>query len=191
MENIRNMAQGIEDLINKIPGVEVSLTSGIDHVLGQMSGERQAVVDSSGWKEYVTPWDFVNYSDAWNQGSEIGSKIGNALENFSLSDAISGFTSSVYDGMAGTLDSIAGDVRGIKKSVDLSDEDIKSLVDVAERRYVNQVNLTAQTPVITINGANTGRTAQDRRALADAIELVLREQLSSGAARSTAMAYSG
>ena len=50
LENIRNMAQGIEDLINKIPGVEVSLTSGIDHVLGQMSGERQAVVDSSGWK---------------------------------------------------------------------------------------------------------------------------------------------
>ncbi len=171
--------------------MEVSLTSGIDHVLGQMSGERQAVVDSSGWKEYVTPWDFVNYSDAWNQGSEIGSKIGNALENFSLSDAISSFASSAYDSVAGNLNSIAGDVRGIKKSVDLSDEDIKSLVDVAERRYVNQVNLTAQTPVITINGANTGRTAQDRRALADAIELVLREQLSSGAARSTAMAYSG
>lgn len=35
----------------------------------------------------------------------------------------------------------------------MSDEDIKSLVDVAERRYVNNVNLTAQTPVITVNGA--------------------------------------
>ena len=70
----------------------------------------------------------------------------------------------------------------------MSDEDIKALVDVAERRYVNQVNLTSQTPVITVNGANTGRTAQDRRALADAIELILREQLTSGAARSTAYA---
>ena len=79
-------------------------------------------------------------------------------------------------------------MKGIEKTVSMSDEDIKALVDVAERRYVNQVNLTSQTPVITVNGANTGRTQQDRQALADAIELILREQLASGAARSTAYA---
>lgn len=191
LENIRNMAQGIEDLINKIPGVEVSLTSGINHVLGQMSGERQAVVDSSGWKEYVTPWDFVNYSDAWNQGSEIGSKIGNALENFSLSDAISSFASSAYDSVAGNLNSIAGDVGSIKKSVNMSDEDIKSLVDIAERRYVNNVNLLTQAPVINVSGQNTGDSAADRKALGDAIRDILIEQASAGTVRSTARAYSG
>lgn len=191
LENIRNMAQGIEDLINKIPGVEVSLTSGIDHVLGQMSGERQAVVDSSGWKEYVTPWDFVNYSDAWNQGSEIGSKIGNALENFSLSDAISSFASSAYDSVAGNLNSIAGDVSSIKKSVNMSDEDIRSLVDIAERRYVSNVNLLTQAPVINVQGQNTGDSAADRKALGDAIRDILIEQASAGTVRSTARAYSG
>lgn len=93
-----------------------------------------------------------------------------------------------YDQMAGMndqLSDISGSVKGIEKSVNMSDEDIKALVDVAERRYVNQVNLTSQTPVITVNGANTGRTAQDRRALADAIEQILLEQWASGSVRST------
>ena len=48
-------------------------------------------------------------------------------------------------------------------------------MDVAERRYVNNVNLTAQTPVITVNGANTGRTAADRQSLANAIRDILIE----------------
>ena len=86
------------------------------------------------------------------------------------------------------LSGISGSVKGIEKAVKMSDEDIKALVDVAERRYVNQVNLTSQTPVITVNGANTGRTAQDRRALADAIEQILREEWASGSVRSTAYA---
>ena len=87
-----------------------------------------------------------------------------------------------FDEMAGTLGDIGKDVKGIKKSVDLSNEDLKSLVDVATRRYVNNINLTSQTPVITINGQNTGRTKEDREALADAIALVLAEQIASGAA---------
>ena len=53
---------------------------------------------------------------------------------------------------------------------------------MAERRYVNNINLTAQTPVITINGANTSRTTmrRDRQNLANAIRDILIEQVSSG-----------
>lgn len=92
-----------------------------------------------------------------------------------------------FDEMAGTLGDIGKDVKGIKKSVDLSNEDLKSLVDVATRRYVNNINLTSQTPVITINGQNTGRTKEDREALADALKLVLAEQWAAGATNAIAM----
>lgn len=92
-----------------------------------------------------------------------------------------------FDEMAGTLGDIGKDVNGIKKSVDLSNEDLKSLVDVATRRYVNNINLTSQTPVITINGQNTGRTKEDREALADALKLVLAEQWAAGATNAIAM----
>lgn len=84
------------------------------------------------------------------------------------------------------ISDIAGDVSGIQKSVSLADEDIKSLVDMAERRYVNNINLTAQSPVITVQGQNTGDSAADRRALADAIKDILVEQSSSASLRSTA-----
>lgn len=100
-------------------------------------------------------------------------------------------TDPPYDELSGQLGDIAGSVGSIEKSVKMSDEDIKSLVDVAERRYVNNVNLTAQTPVITVNGANTGRTAADRQSLANAIRDILIEQTASGSTRSTARPASG
>ena len=125
----------------------------------------------------------INYrfgaKDAFQTGYNWGSDLfdGGTSELFAQSTA--------YDNIA----SIAGSVKGIEKSVNMSEEDIRALVDVAERRYVNNVNLTAQTPVITINGANTGRTAADRQNLANAIRDILIEQVSSGAARTTARAF--
>lgn len=90
-----------------------------------------------------------------------------------------------YNEIAGSLGDISGSVKSIEKSVSMSEEDIKSLVDAAERRYVANVNLTSQTPVIHITGANTGNTAADRQAIADAVQYVLMEQLASGGVRAT------
>lgn len=109
---------------------------------------------------------------------------GAGSSNAALSDL---YNVPSFDEMAGTLGDIGKDVKGIKKSVDLSNEDLKSLVDVAARRYVNNINLTSQTPVITINGQNTGRTKEDREALADALKLVLAEQWAAGATNAIAM----
>ena len=109
---------------------------------------------------------------------------GAGSSNAALSDL---YNVPSFDEMVGTLGDIGKDVKGIKKSVDLSNEDLKSLVDVATRRYVNNINLTSQTPVITINGQNTGRTKEDREALADAIKLVLAEQWAAGATNAIAM----
>ena len=100
-------------------------------------------------------------------------------------------SSTPYDELSGQLGDIAGSVGSIEKSVKMSDEDIKSMVDVAQRRYVNNVNLTALTPMITVNGANTGRTAADRQSLANAIRDILIEQTASGSTRSTARPASG
>lgn len=129
-----------------------------------------------------------NYGDAWNTGYNWGANLFSGNGNDAVGAALSGVP---YDELSGQLGDIAGSVGSIEKSVKMSDEDIKSLVDVAERRYVNNVNLTAQTPVITVNGANTGRTAADRQSLANAIRDILIEQTASGSMRSTARPASG
>ena len=71
----------------------------------------------------------------------------------------------------------------------MSEEDITSLVDVAERRYVNNINLTTQSPVITVQGQNTGNTAEDRQNLANTLRDILLEQTASGSVRTTAQAF--
>lgn len=108
-------------------------------------------------------------------------------QNAAAAEAAAPYTpeTPTYSQVSGIADS----VKGIEKSVNMSEEDIKALVDVAERRYVNNVNLTAQTPVITINGQNTGNTPADRQALADTIRDILIEQASSGSTRTTARAF--
>ena len=193
--HIKNIAQGIESLINNIPSLSVNITSGVDMVYNMVQQASQKVKDESGWKEYVKAWDYVDYEGAIKGGSEIGSKLGSALDNLDLTGGLDSLLNGSgpwgsypsYDDMQNSLDGIGGSVSNIEKSVKMSDEDLKSLVDMAERRYVNKINLTAQTPVINIRGANTGNTAADRKALADAIQTVLMEQLASTSFRATAI----
>lgn len=184
---ISTMAHGIEDLINKIPGVEVSITSGVDALYNRVKGAAEKAKSESDWVEYFKPVEYLDMSETAAAGYNWGKNFNPLGDLFGAGGDLSQYTTgnSPYDEIAGTLGDISGSVKGIEKTVSMSDEDIKALVDVAERRYVNQVNLTSQTPVITVNGANTGRTAQDRRALAEAIEQILLEEWASNSVRST------
>lgn len=77
-------------------------------------------------------------------------------------------------------------VDNLNKAVNMADEDVKSLVDIATRRYVNNVNLTTQAPVINVSGQNVGSTAEDRRRLADTLRDIIIEQAVSGATTTVA-----
>ncbi len=192
-----NIAHGMEDLINKIPGMEVSLTGGIDSVYNMVKSASQNAKDASGWKEYVKAWDFVDYSNAWTDWSAKGRSAANAIENFSLSDIVSSLGGGGFDyasmldnsAIAGQLENISADTGALRREVALEQEDIKALVDMAERRYVNNINLTAQTPVINVSGANTGSTQADRQALANTIRDILLEQAAAGSVLTTARAF--
>ena len=189
LEGIGNLAHGIEDLLNKIPGVSLDLTSKIDSLTNSVRAARQNAIDSGNYTEYVKAWDYVDYADAWNQGSKIGAQVGNAIENFSLSDTIGGFASSLYDGVSGTLGSIAADVGSIKSNVSMSEEDLRSLVDMAERQYVNNINLTTRAPVINVHGQNTGNSPADTRAFMNTLTRMLAEQTASSSDLTTAQVF--
>ena len=137
----------------------------------------------------------INYKDVMAEWGAAGSGLGRALDNFNVNDLLGGFSGGGANtglpaapdasGVPDTLKGIKGDTAAIKRSVSLSEEDVKLLVDMAERRYVNNINLTAQTPVITINGQNTGNTEEDLRWLENALQKILTEQ----AASHTDMSY--
>lgn len=165
--------------LNKIPGVNLYLIDEASFGVKAMENYEKAYAERhASLAEARTRYDM-------QQAARTGEIM--RAQNAAAAEAVAPYTpeTPTYSQVSG----IAGSVKGIEKSVNMSDEDIRALVDVAERRYVNNVNLTAQTPVITINGANTGRTAADRQNLANAIRDILIEQVSAGSARTTARAF--
>lgn len=192
---VRSVVSGIEDLINAIPGVQVSLTEGINSIYNSLQANRDAAIASGSYKEFVKPMEYFDIGNSFQYGYNKGAGLASGLSSFFPSSSSSTASASIsavptYDEVAGAkLDDISKSASSIEKSVAMSEEDLKSLVDVAERRYVNRINLTAQTPVITVNGQNTGNTEADRRSLANTIRDILMEQVASGSTRSTARAY--
>lgn len=179
--HIRSVANGIEDLINAIPGVQVSLTSGIDSLYNQMAANREAAIAAGSYQEFVKPMEYFDLGEAFQSGYNWGN---NFLNFDGMGTSAASYNEiPTYDQMTELTDA----AKSIEKSVNMSEEDLKMLIDNAERRYVSNVNLTSQTPVINITGANTGDTAADRKALADAIQTVLVEQLASTSVRATAV----
>lgn len=181
-----NIANGIEGLVNKIPGVTVDLTSGVESWINNLGAKSAAVKESSGWKEYFSPMEYKDYGSAFSSGYDKGSNFFSNMFGGGVGAELGNFGAASLGDINDTLGGIGKDVGSIKKSVDMSKEDIKLMVDMATQRYVNKINLTAQTPVITVNGANTGNTEADRKSLADALAIILQEQRAAGSAKSTA-----
>jgi hypothetical protein len=148
-------------------------------------------MNKTGHKAFSDGWNDL----AWSTGEAAGRNFGKTLEDWlggfnpdeldkgTLQD-IKVNTETMAGGGVGGLGGIGASVANIEKEVAMSQEDIKHLADIAERRYVNHINLTTKSPVITVNGQNTGRMQDDANQLARMIAQVLMEQTSAGSTRS-------
>lgn len=210
---VRAVAQLFSGVFGAIMGIVENVASAIDALLG--TNMAAAISGFTDWvqagvdelvgenKIKVERMDHLDYGSVMSEWSGIGEGIANSLTNMNVDSMLDGLLgggselttpsvggAGVGGAVGGIGDSVGGslgsDVGAIKKEVAMSEEDLKSLVDMAERKYVNEINLNAQTPVITVNGQNTGNTKEDRKALANAIRDILVEQASSASFKSTA-----
>lgn len=164
------------DLFDVIMGIVEGAAKAIDKLLGtNLAGGlteirnsiQQWADDTAGDRVVIERMDKLDYEGLAQSGWAAGSKFGESLSDFALENA-----------KAQELKAISRNTSAIKDAV--TDEDLTALVDMAERAFVNNINLTSQTPIITVNGANTGNTEADRQALARAIRDVLIEEVASG-----------
>lgn len=175
------------DLADMIYGVLSRIASAIDRIFGTSLAD-----NLTGWKEEIDRYragiesnaikidrmENLDYAAAIANGTAKGKALGASLSDYALKNA-----------QAQDIKDISRNTSAIKDAV--TDEDITAMVDMAERQFVSQVNLTAQTPVITVNGANTGNTDADRQNLARAIRDILIDQLSSGPVSPSPAYYGG
>ena len=169
---ISKMASGIETLINKIPGVTVDITSGLDSFYAKLESAQQKVKDKSGWVEYVKKMDYIDYSKAAGAGYRFGE---------GLADKVSGmFSGSDYAGLgdiAGGVSDIAANTGKIADEVHIADEDLQFFRDVAEMRYIQ--NFVTLTPTVSMSASISEKV--DVNGVIQKIAQVLKEEIAESA----------
>lgn len=129
--------------------------------------------------------DVNETSKQWGQyGGNLGSKLDDM--NFSLSDianSMSGFDASSIP-TAGELGNIGkvgsvGNVKNVEGEIRLSDEDVRLYRDLAERRYMNQIELKTLAPNIHVSIPESAAGSLSASDVADTIKVMLIEQMSS------------
>ena len=123
------------------------------------------------------------YGDAWNSGYDFGSGLSDKIGD--MTSGLTGFmgfmegNDALYSQAAGGGVNVAGgnldSVGSIKNDVNINDEDIQLLRDMAARDYL--LNLQQITPVAHISFGDVRETA-DVNKIMDAIEDMVEEQMS-------------
>lgn len=169
---ITNMASGIEALINKIPGVTVDLTSGLDSFYAKLESAQKKVKDEAGWVEYVKKMDYIDYSKAAGAGYRFGEGLADKVSGFFDGSAYGNFD----DIMAGVGD-IAANTGKIADEVHIADEDLQFFRDVAEMRYIQ--NFVTLTPTVSMSASISEKV--DVNGVIQKIEQVLKEEIAESA----------
>lgn len=172
MNALKGILQAAQGVVNLLPGVDVDWVTRADNTISQFQNARNWEVWTNDYKEVVKPWTAKDLDSAYASGYKWGSNLdvssmfgSTGTGNLEIPQATSA------NELLGNIDKNTGKIA---KTVDLSDEQIKMLVDVAERKYVNNYNRSDQVQqVFNINGQNTGNTKQDAQAIAD----ILRDKL--------------
>lgn len=185
------------DLVDTILSLLQTLASAIDTLFGSnLAGAVQGWRDSlGGWvdetfgkgeeiMEKIDAADFhvsrFEYGDAWKAGVDLGDSwadsISNALDVFDFDPGTfdpKNYSDWMNDGVdiaGGNLDSVGS----IKNDVNINDEDIQLLRDMAARDYL--LNLQQITPVAHISFGDVRETA-DVNKIMDVIEDMVEEQM--------------
>ena len=157
------------NLADTMQGFRNSIQSWVDETIG----ENEIQIDRM---------EHIDFDDAMNQFAGYGRDIGDSLAGLGDSVGSEGYD---FDSLASNVAQMAGDTKSIKNSVSMAQEDVKMIVDMAERQFVAQVNLTTAAPTITINGRGGTSRAQDNHLLGE-LGRLLGGQSSASARLSTA-----
>lgn len=156
---IENVAKGIEDLLNKIPGVSVNITSGITGIKDKLSANVDRLRSENDLKEFVKTKDFMDLSD----GARLGRLQANSMY-YKLEQGFAGLNNLTGEGLGldlsnfGTTNNPLNVTSKDKLDVDISKENLQYLRDIAEREYVNKFSTATLSPQILVNVAEVKET---------------------------------
>lgn len=170
---IEKIAQGIEDLLNEIPGVSVDITGGITGLKDKLATMSSQIKTEADLKTYVQSKEFMDYSEGWAKGSKMGKDLVNNITN--AFGNLTGLMTDGYDFSEFGTSAKPLNVQG-KVDVKMSDEDLKYLRDIAEREYINKFSTATLAPNIQITFGDVHEEA-DADKVAGRIKKILQEEI--------------
>lgn len=175
-----SVIEGICSALNKLPFVEFDysgISSAADDYAAKASEaagnkeDYQSISDA--FNEGFTTFDAFQdgwASDAFNAGAAWGDGVADKVSNFSLSDVfgqtdipnVGDYTSGFADAIANSgvgdgIGNIDDNTGKIKDSLDITEEDLKYLRDIAEQEAINRFT----TAEVTINQTNNNNVSSD------------------------------
>lgn len=154
---VANMAHAIEDVINRIPGVHVDITSGLDDFRRRVESAAAKVKSESAWKEIVSKREFIDIGNVarnvyeWGSEKEAGFKnkfsgIFNPNDNTYTQANLQDMSDNI-NGAAENTGRTADNTAAMADRVNMMDEDLKYMRDMAEQEIINRFT----TAELTVN----------------------------------------
>lgn len=151
-----NMVRVIENLINRIPGVEKDITSGLEGFQAGLEAKIASIKDESGWKEYVKQPELLDYSEmaskGYNAGKGLADKASNLFSGFNPDLGGAGGSDIDFSqfATAGNPATVKGTGKGGAVKVEAESEDIEWMRKLAERDYVARIAQNTLAPNIRV-----------------------------------------
>ena len=191
---VANVAHLFSNALDVILGMVETVASAIDALLGSnlsgavsgFRGNLSSWVDNTFGENAVQIKRMANLDigTTMKQWGNYGAGLGSKLDNLSLnvSDLAGSFGDLKLGDGIGDIGNVGkvGSVGKIDKDIKLSDEDLKLYRNLAERRYMNQIELKTLAPHIEVSISESeakNLTAQD---IADKLKALLIEQRAAG-----------
>lgn len=191
---VANVAHLFSNALDVILGMVETVASAIDALLGSnlsgavsgFRGNLSSWVDNTFGENAVQIKRMANLDigTTMKQWGNHGAGLGSKLDNLSLnvSDLAGSFGDLKLGDGIGDIGNVGkvGSVGKIDKDIKLSDEDLKLYRNLAERRYMNQIELKTLAPHIEVSISESeakNLTAQD---IADKLKALLIEQRAAG-----------
>lgn len=176
---VMNIATAIEKLLNNIPGIEVDITSGLDHLYDTVHAASEEIKDKSGWEAVFQKVNYIDYETAWDTGYSAGEGLENKLksfqENFSLGEI--GLEEDPFTGMPQDTSITAENTGRMADSMEISEEDMQYLRDIAEREVIDRTVFSAIT--VEMGGVtNAVHNMNDLDAIPQYLADTIQEQMS-------------
>ncbi len=140
LKKVKSMIEGIENLINLIPGVKIDITSGINNFISKIEQGIDKAKESMGWEDVVEYKEKIELQDAYAKGYAFGEKlekkVANMFKNGDNKDK-TGYE-DLLNSLNNNMNTTAENTGSIKNSLDVTEEDLKYLRDIAERETINR-----------------------------------------------------